>query len=283
LFFIDKKSSRPAHKKPYWFNIPNLKLKMMFVLQNKQLDVFKELALKKFEEEMVAHIQEFFPAQMMMMQEVGVRNTIRYGYVRAVKHGFTTKRNVCLYLNNMLELGSNFDTDLQYPWAQSILQDSSEQNASFRIDKLSDKTLDLIIQIAGINHLPLYRALLNLHKHSDVIFETLIHSDLTSATQRLKLLFAHKYEIIGEVNMRNLIQYGINKAPDYGLTSESNRLMYIVFMFMMGSGFDKDPQYAWAGEILKDTGIKDQNEKVKLLYQNIIHPLGILISALKYS
>jgi hypothetical protein len=215
------------------------------------------------------------------MQEDGVRSTIRYGYLRAKKHGFTTKRNVCLYINNMLELGSNFDEDPQYPWAQLILQQPGEQNANLRIDKLSDKALSIISEITGPDHLHLNRALLRLHYHADEIFESLTRSDLSSAPQHLQQLFARKYDIIGEVNMRNLIRKGVMEAPAYGLTSESNRLLYIVFMFMMGSGFNKDPQFNWAEGILNDRNVKNQNEKAELLYQKVISHLRSFVSKIE--
>src|SRR5215813_3629565 len=105
---------------------PLIKRKPMFVLTDKQLQSFTEAHLRQFESEMLEHIREFFPDHLRVAGEEAVRATIRYGYDRATSHGFTTKRNVCLYLNNMILFGSNFDHDPQYPWVQEILQDEKE-------------------------------------------------------------------------------------------------------------------------------------------------------------
>lgn len=253
----------------------------MLVIQNKQLQVFKDLALKKFEDEMVDHVQEFFPNHFMMMQESGVRNTIRYGYVRAKSYGFTTKRNVCLYLNTMLLLGSNFDYDPQYPWAYTMLNDEIIQHPVIRIDKLANHTLELVSQISGAHHTYLNRALLNLHNNADKLFEKLISSDLASTHEHLRMLFPRKCEVIGERNLQRMISYNTNQARYYGFTHEPNILMYTVFTFIMGSGFDSDPQFSWAGGILSDSAIRDQDNKVRLLYQKVISNLRSFISKIK--
>lgn len=73
-------------------------------------------------------------------------------------------------------------------------------------------------------------------------------------------------ETIGDKNVRLLIRSGIESAKQYGLTYRNPVRFYIELMFMFGSDFDTDPQYAWAGEILIDSTILDQVEKADRLY-----------------
>ncbi len=249
-------------------------LNTMFSIQNKQLEAFKDLALKKFEDEMVEHIKEFFPSHYIMIQEIAIRNTIRFGYLRAKNHGFSTKRNVCLYINNMMILGSHFDYDPQYPWANFILKDDSERHPIIRIDKLCDKTLDVFDQLLGRRQLFINRALLNLHNNADLILQMLRSSDLTGAFQHLRIIFPEKYDVIGEFNLSQMINYGFDQANTYGITSQSSILIYIVCMFLLGSDFDKDPQFPWARKILNDFTVKDKNEKAELLYRTGVDNLN---------
>lgn len=249
----------------------------MFVIQNKQIEEFKNLALKKFEDEMVDHIKESFPNHFIMIQENGIRDTIRYGYIRAKNYGFTTKRNVCLYINKMMVLGSNFDCDPQYPWAQMILNENTEYNPGLRIDRLSDKTLDTMSQIAGSRQEYLNRALLNIHNNANELFERLMSIGFKGPLHYLNTLFPQKFEVIGEYNLHQMIKYGIDNANKYGIRHESSRLIYFVCMFLMGSGFDRDPQFSWAKEILTDLSITNQTKRVELLYHKVINSVRSFI------
>lgn len=244
----------------------------MFQLQNKQTDIFKTVALKKFEDEMVDHIKQFFPNHYISMQEEAVRKTIMYGYFRAEIYGFTTKRNVCLYINTMMVLGSNFDYDPLYPWTQSMLRDNKE-DPKVRIDKIADKTMEVFGQILGPLYLHINRALMNINSNADEIFARLTNNNLSGALQQLELLYPRKFQVLGEPSINHMVKFGVDNANNYGITYQSNTLVYIACMFMMGSGFDKDPQFYWAGEILNDPAITDQDKKIKLLYDQAVSNL----------
>jgi hypothetical protein len=38
-------------------------------------------------------------------------------------------------------------------------------------------------------------------------------------------------------------------------------------MFLLGSGFDKDPQFPWAENVLNDKSIPDESTRVDRLYK----------------
>lgn len=254
----------------------------MLVIKSDQVDVFRDASLKRFEDEMVEHVKAFFPNHYNAMQEGNVRKTIQYGYLRASTYGFTTIRNVCLYLNNMLLLGSNFDVDPQYPWARKILIDENITEPILKIDELSDKTLSQLKQVAGPNNIYIYRAILNFTCNADDIFKRLNESDLSKSLYHLNLLYKQKFEVIGEGNLKQMIEYGIANAAKYGIRSEPNVLIYVVFMFMMGSGFDKDPQFPWVKTILHENTLSDEHKKIEVLYATAINNLKDAISQYKH-
>ena len=78
----------------------------------------------------------------------------------------------------------------------------------------------------------------------------------------LSNLFPEKYEYIGEDCVNGLIQLGVESAKRYEITGERGLAVYIGLMFILGSGFDNDPQFPWAAEILNDETITDQIERV---------------------
>ena len=251
----------------------------MFVVKTNQISA---LRLSEFEMEMVAHVREFFPNHFFSMQETGTRNTIQYGYLNAKKYGFNTQRNVCLYLNNMLVLGSNFDIDPQYPWAIEILNDKKEKDPRQRADKLTDKMLNIFGRITGPREIDINYALHNLNNNSADIFQNIMNSQLKDVLPFLKTQYPKKYEVIGESNLNQLMKMAKAKVIDYGITSEPNIVMFIMFMFLCGAGFDKDPQFPWAFRILSDLELKDENQKSKLLFDKAINNLGLFLTQYKY-
>jgi hypothetical protein len=66
-------------------------------------------------------------------------------------------------------------------------------------------------------------------------------------------------------------------AYKYNLLSEPEMLLYVVLMFIMGSGFDSDPQFPWAKNILDDNSIQDA-EKPALLFGRAIEQLRSFVT-----
>lgn len=242
----------------------------MLTIKKEQQQAFSNHYLKKFEDEMVEHVKEYFPNHFISMQEKSTRNTIQYAHIRAKKYDMITQRNVCLYLNNMLVLGSHFDNDPQYPWANEILIDKNINDPSKRADKLSDRMLHVFGQIRGERYKEINRALLNLHNNADAIFRKIKNSQLKDSLHILNDLYPKKFEVVGEQNLNQLIKLGKEKAAKYGWTTEPNIVMVTAFMFMSGAGFDNDPQFPWAAEILNDQKVTDQEIKMKLLFDKAI-------------
>src|SRR5438128_1655429 len=65
-------------------------------------------------------------------------------------------------------------------------------------------------------------------------------------------------QVLGEVGMRKVIRYGIEKAKTYGFTTRACVRFYIETILLFGAEFDTDPQYPWAKEILTNEKIIDQ-------------------------
>jgi hypothetical protein len=245
----------------------------MFILENNQVDAFRTAALKKFEDDMVDHIKAYFPNHYTSMQEANTRATIRFGYSKAGAYGINTTRNVCLYLNNMLLLGSNFDSDAQYPWAQQILTDEHLPDAAARMDAVSDKMLQELDKVTGPGNIFIYRSILHFTREADSIYAKLIADDISKALPNMNTLFRQKYEAVGEANLKQMIRQGIIAVKKYDITHESCVLVYLIFMFMMGGGFDTDPQFPWVAEILNSDKLTDQHKKIETLYNTTINRL----------
>jgi hypothetical protein len=67
--------------------------------------------------------------------------------------------------------------------------------------------------------------------------------------------FPEQAEALGTANLRKAVHDGVNKALDYSFETERDLSKYVYIMFTLGRDFDKDPEFPWAGEILRaDSG-----------------------------
>lgn len=248
----------------------------MFVIQHTQVAAFREAALLKFEGEMVVHIKKYFPSHFAMIGDNGIRDTIKNGYRNAKTYGFTSRRNVCQYLNTMILLGSNFDNDPQYPWVKNILAEV-DKGPNACMDKLMDTTLEYICTITGTQHIHLNRALLYLYHNADAVYDALMNKSYKGCLYYLEKLYPKKYEVVGADNIHDMIRMGKVNAYRYNLRSEPGILLCVVLMFIMGSGFDRDPQFPWAKSILNDASVQEP-EKLALLFDRVIKLLRSFVT-----
>ncbi len=75
------------------------------------------------------------------------------------------------------------------------------------------------------------------------------------------------FKAVGEEQMRQAIQFGIDRAGSYGFTLRGPVRLYLELMLLFGSHFDTDPQYPWAAEILTDQDSGPQMQRAVQLYE----------------
>src|ERR1700719_491066 len=92
-------------------------------IRESQFQAFADGLRIQAENELVAHCHQFAPQSYRAAGENGVRQAVRLGFQRAQGYGFETQDHVRFYVDLMLVLGSDFDSDPQFPWAAEILQD----------------------------------------------------------------------------------------------------------------------------------------------------------------
>jgi len=58
--------------------------------------------------------------------------------------------------------------------------------------------------------------------------------------------FPQHAAVLGNAQLQRALRYGLQRAESRGLGTERAVYLYIALMFMLGSGFDEDPQLPWA-------------------------------------
>lgn len=59
-------------------------------------------------------------------------------------------------------------------------------------------------------------------------------------------------QTLGDARLRAMIHLGIARAHDHGFGLRGPVRLYLELMVLLGSSFDRDPQYPWAAEILAE-------------------------------
>jgi hypothetical protein len=83
--------------------------------------------------------------------------------------------------------------------------------------------------------------------------------------------------VLGPEGVRSIIRLGMARAGQYGFFGRGPVQLYIEMIFLFGVDFDTDPQFPWAGEILRDQtalgqaeDIARQSERADRLYDEVM-------------
>ncbi len=71
-------------------------------------------------------------------------------------------------------------------------------------------------------------------------------------------------DVLGDEQVRVVVRTAIHRAWEHGFTNRGPIRLFIELTFLCGSGFDNDPQYAFAGEALR--GSEDQMARAEKLH-----------------
>jgi hypothetical protein len=133
---------------PAWWGLPVVHVRrarrtggnfgdyLVLTIRREQWDVLARAEWDNYENWVHDHVLAFFPRKYKAAGEAHIREMIHYGIERAVSHGFTIKSDVCRYIDLMVVLGRDFDTDERLAWAADIL--GKKKHASRKIKALEE-------------------------------------------------------------------------------------------------------------------------------------------------
>lgn len=242
----------------------------MLRIRPEQLKVLEVDVLRRFKEEMVEHSKEFSPQLCNNLSDKQLHVIIKQSIKRADKYGFTNRGSVRLYLEIKLLLGSNFDTDPQYPKLAEILKRDDEQMQ--RADALYEVVVDYENQVIGSGAIYKVQALeiLSEFVHEKLVFQP--NTFVTEMLDKMTQMYSQKVNYIGTDDLTELIIEGQRKAREFRFSTTTNHgeILLILLMFSFGHGCIRDPLYPWISQILYDEKIIDPAIKIKLLEEKVL-------------
>lgn len=237
----------------------------MLVIRTEQMEVFKEVMRRAFENEMVTHLAEFSPPLFQAVKEEQMRKAIRFSIDQADRYGFTFRGPVRLYLELMLLFGSHFDTDPQYPWAAEILTNQDSGPQMQRAEQLYERTLDYRDKVAGPEDAYTLKALSNISVLARQPLTISSEDFVPAMRQEITRVYPQKAAYIGDESLEALIREGLDEARRQNFATVRGATLVVVLMLAFGHGCGADPLYPWIARTLQDEAISDPEARTRRL------------------
>lgn len=246
----------------------------MVVIRKNQLVAMQECRVAKFKLELADHLRSHFPVDYQMIGDDQVYVAIQLAIDRAMRHGLTSKGDVCCYANMMFALGAFFDEDPQLAWSGQLLAEQRNREATSlsknRTNALYERALDYLLDVSG-NNGEYYRKALRSIRRTPL--DTFLALDTNSAWPILGDIYPQKAEYLGKHGVKILFECGTNKSVEVGMRTPEMAGVFCVFMFMLGSGFIDDPVYPWIRSILANGSA--ENDLIKRLHQAALERIDL--------
>jgi hypothetical protein len=228
------------------------------VIRREQMAVFEQAALRRFEDEMVAHGKEFARRLAEVIGDEQLRVAVRAAIARASTYGFTNRGSAQLFVEMTLLCGSGFDTDPQYPTVGECLRSPCDQMT--RAERIHAGYCDYLERVSGPGASNVYRSLgelLNLARGPLLLPGNFVFGIL----REMDRIFPQKFAYSGESALRALIDEGLAEAGNYDFTTIRQRVLIIALKFAFGHACTNDPLYPWISRTLEDPRIVSPEAK----------------------
>ena len=248
------------------------------IIRTEQMETFQTAAVRNYEEDVVAHLKEFAPARCEICGDTAVRRFVGLGIERAKTYGMTTRGPVRLYIDLMLTLGADFDSDPQLPWATGVLNDPSLDDQFSRAKSLYEAYQQYRSTVAGPDNKNLVAALRRFRHWKP---EEKVNGAYEEAIiARLQTTYPQKAQYLGGVRLEQVVRMARASAESFAIGSYPGVALLSGLMFGFGHGVISDPLYPWVASTLNDSSITDANERVTSLHEKTISYLDRLLETL---
>jgi hypothetical protein len=224
----------------------------MLVIRATQMQHFARATLDQFAEQRRVHALTCHPRLGHFIGDAALRSAVSAGISAAMARGLRNRVEVALYLELAFLLGSFFVEDPRFPWAADLLAPDSPERPLFRIRRAFDAATHWLDESHGLENEHLVRGLLRIRALTSRPLAE--QADAAGIVAWLDGLMPQQAAACGAGAMIALAQTALSRAGAYNMTAPGDAAMIALHMFMLGSGFDRDPLVPWAGPILSEGG-----------------------------
>ena len=252
-------------------------------IRPEQMQALEEARRPEFENHMVAHLRAWSPLHSEALGEAGIRALIEAGMARAQTHGFTRRGPVQFYIEAMILLGAEFDTDPQYPWPGAILRDPSISDQTERADRIHGWLVELLDAAGGPGRQYARQALQRARQIPFRAVPVSSENFQDEIVRAMKENHPEKVAYLGESVVRGLIPRALEETRRYSVSTDAGVCLFIGLMFAVGHGFVRDPKYPWIAKTLENPAISSPDRRVERLYAKTMTYLDHVLARLQES
>lgn len=183
-----------------------------------------------------------------------------------------------MFLDLMFLLGSEFDTDPQYPWAGAILADRTIRGQVERADRLHATSIEYLDKTYGPENQFAIAALRSIARAAESL-ERRTQRGLPDARAALNVVYPQKSAELSDAALHGIIAHAAAIAKKSSITSETGIALLITLEVALGHAFASDPLYFWIRTTLEADVPPDGNDRARLLHKKT---MAYLTGALSY-
>jgi len=238
------------------------------------MKAFEAAYVRQFEADMILHVKNFTPNHARALGDDGVLRVVQLGMDHAHGHGLISRGAVRFYIEAMFLLGSGFDSDPQYPWAQEILNDCKHSRGNVNADRLYDKITDFVEKVGGPRRSFAIEALRRVNEEPWSRLPSVPFP--LDVIEVLRQIYPQKCLYLGTSVLVALASRARHIGYQYLPGSKRDVTLIAGLMFAMGHGFIEDPQYPWVANTLATA--ESAVERARLLEKKAVTYLSQVLS-----
>jgi len=218
----------------------------MLRIRDEQVLSLRKSLKEDVEDELFEDVKRYFKERYSYLGDAQTRAAVRHGMERAAHHDFTSLRGVALYVTLTFVVGGHFDQNPLYPWAQkNLIEDRNlvETTRTHRFYNALRRYARSVRDETGTYNEPILRypeASLPPYSSKQTVEEYLV--------EQIRAIAPMHFDEAGEGLVDDLVHLAMERARTIGILSASGLAIYVPLSFLLGIGFDEDPQFPWASE-----------------------------------
>lgn len=218
----------------------------MLRIRDEQVQSLRKSLKEDVEDELFEDVKQYFKERYSYLGEAQTRAAVRHGMERAAHYDFSSLRGLALYVTLSFVLGSHFDQNPLYPWARKNLVDDRlvvETTRTHRFYNALRRYARSVRDETGTYNEGILRypeAPLPPYSSKQTVEEYLV--------EQIRLIAPMHFDEAGEGLVEELVMMAVERAGKMGIMSASGLSIYVPLSFLLGIGFDDDPQFPWASD-----------------------------------
>lgn len=239
--------------------------------------------IRRFEDELVLHLNSFAERHCEVIGDDGVRDVIRLGFENSKRYDFSMQGPMRFFIELMFMFGGYFDTDVQHFWAAEVLDDPQLSGELFRADALHQKMEDYLSVVSGPQNAFAKSAMRETRRLAAEPPPSSTNDLRDELMARMEKVYPEKCAWLGESQLGAVIDGGIGVAMIQGVTSTTGLSLFAVLAFALGHRFAEDPLFPWIAATLNHATITDPNTRAERLRAKALLYLDRVLAYLEKS